>query len=158
MYNTILLAAAIQDWERYSAHALSARDVAATLARTTSKRLHVLSVYEYKNLETRNLPADVVVRYREDLMLRTDDLMRQKLDEYVAPLHAEEIEVSKILKVGNARMEIVKVATEIGADLLIIGTHSKRSLLDIFLGGTAQYVSKHAPCTLLFVAPHTNNE
>jgi hypothetical protein len=34
MYATILLAAALQDWERYSAHAVAAREVAATLALT----------------------------------------------------------------------------------------------------------------------------
>jgi hypothetical protein len=33
MYTTILLAAALQDWERYSTHALAARNVAATLAK-----------------------------------------------------------------------------------------------------------------------------
>ena len=158
MYSTVLLAAALQDWERYSAHALGAREVAAALAPAASKRLHVLSVYEYNHLEKHGLPADVAVRYREDMMLRTDDFMRQKLEEYVAPLCTEGIEVCKILRVGNPRLEIVKVATELKADLLIIGTHSKRSLFDIFLGGTAQAVSKHAPCTLLFVAPHINDE
>ena len=157
MYHTILLAAALQDWERYSAHALHAREVAAALAHAASKHLHILSVYGYKELEIRDLPADVVARHREDLMHRTDDFMRQKLAEYVAPLRAEDIQVSTILKVGNPRLEIVKVATEIQADLLIIGTHSKRSLFNIFLGGTAQHVSKYAPCTLLLVAPHTSN-
>ena len=157
MYSTILLAAALQDWERYSAHALEAREVAAALAPAAAKRLHVLSVYEYKSLESQGLPADVAVRYREDMMLRTDEMMRQKLEEYVAPLRTAGIEVCNILRLGNPRLEIVKVATEIAADLLIIGTHSKRSLLDIFLGGTAQAVSNRAPCTLLFVAPHTNN-
>ena len=46
MYNTILLAAAFQRWERYSAHALGARELALFIASNTSKRLHVLSVYE----------------------------------------------------------------------------------------------------------------
>ena len=47
MYTTILLAAALQDWEHYSAHALAARDVAATLAKGAAQQLHVLSVYDY---------------------------------------------------------------------------------------------------------------
>jgi hypothetical protein len=46
MYTTILLAAALQHWERYSAHALAARAVAATLAKGTANHLHVLSVYQ----------------------------------------------------------------------------------------------------------------
>jgi nucleotide-binding universal stress UspA family protein len=157
MYHTILLATALQDWERYSAYALSAREVAAALAQASSKRLHVMSVYDYNGLDISGLPPEAVARHREDLMLRTDDLMQRKLAEYVAPLHTGELEVTTILKVGNPRLEIVKVATEIQADLLIIGTHSKRSLFDIFLGGTAQQVSKRAPCTLLLVAPHSNN-
>jgi nucleotide-binding universal stress UspA family protein len=157
MYNTILLAAALQDWERYSVYALSAREVAATLARASSKHLHIVSVYEYNSLEISGLPPEAIARHREDLMHRTDDLMQRKLAEYVAPLRTGDLEVTTILKIGNPRLEIIKVATEIQADLLIIGTHSKRSLLDIFLGGTAQQVSKRTPCTLLLVAPHPNN-
>jgi universal stress protein A len=157
MYHTILLATALQDWKRYSAHALQAREVAATLAHAASKHLHILRVYEYRDLESRNLPADAMARHREDMMRRTDDFMQQKLTEYAAPLRAENLQVSTILKVGNPRLEIVKVATEIQAELLIIGTHSKRSVFDIFLGGTAQYVSKCAPCTLLLVAPNPNH-
>ena len=41
MYTTILLAAALQQWERYSAHALAAREVAATLAKGTSNHLQI---------------------------------------------------------------------------------------------------------------------
>jgi nucleotide-binding universal stress UspA family protein len=96
--------------------------------------------------------------YREDMMRHTDDIMRQNLEEYVAPLRTEAIEVSKILRVGNPRVEIVKVATEIDVDLLIIGSHSKRRFFDTFFGGTAQQVGKHAPCTVLFVAPNTGSE
>jgi universal stress protein A len=157
MYQTILLAAALQDWERYSAHALEAREVADAMARVSSAPLHVLSVYAYPDLEISGLAAQQVTRHREDLMYRTDNLMKHKLDEYVAPLRANDIKVSQILRVGNPRLEIVKVATEMQADLLIIGTHSKRSFLDIFLGGTAQQVSKRAPCTVLFVSPNTSS-
>ena len=87
MYTTILLAAALQDWERYSAHALAARALAETLARGASSPLHVLSVYEYPTLPSTDLPSEVV-RYQEDLRRRTDDLMSQKMHDYLAPLQA----------------------------------------------------------------------
>jgi hypothetical protein len=45
MYNTILLATALQRWERYSAHALAARELALSIASNASKRLHVSSAY-----------------------------------------------------------------------------------------------------------------
>ena len=85
MYTTILLAAALQDWERYSTHALAARDVAATLAQGAAQQLHVLSVYDYPPVATTDLSPELAARHREDLLRRTDTLMVDKLEAYVAP-------------------------------------------------------------------------
>ena len=79
--------------------------------------------------------------------------MVEKMDEYVAPLKAEGLEVTPILRAGDPRDVIVQVATNMNADLLILGSHSKRGLLDIVLGGTAQQVSKSAPCPVVLVSP-----
>jgi hypothetical protein len=75
MYATILLAAALQQWERYSAHALAAREVAATLAKGTSNHLHVLSVYDYPPLNVEYIPAELASRHQDELLQRTDALM-----------------------------------------------------------------------------------
>jgi len=154
MYNNVMLAAALQQWDRYSAHALAARDVAAALARQ-ARHFHVLSVYEYqsKRLPTSGLPADMIAKVREQEIEQTNHFMREKIDEYIAPLVSQGLTVSKILRVGSARHVIVEVASEAEVDLLVIGSHSKRGLLDIALGGTALHVSTHAPCTVLMVAP-----
>jgi nucleotide-binding universal stress UspA family protein len=154
MYNKILLAAALQRWERYSAHAIAARDVAAALARQ-AKQLYVLSVYdnEATRLPNSGLPAEMVAQLREQHIQETDRLMAEKMDQYVAPLVSQGVPVSKILRLGSPRNVIVEVAAEIEADLLVIGSHSKRGLLDIALGDTARHVSAHAPCTVLMVAP-----
>jgi nucleotide-binding universal stress UspA family protein len=58
-----------------------------------------------------------------------------------------------ILRRGNPRDVIVQVATNLKADLLILGSHSKRGLMDIALGGTAQQVGKTAPCPVVLVSP-----
>ncbi len=63
--------------------------------------------------------------------------------------------MTEILQVGNPRETIVQVARDIEADVLIIGSHSKRGILDIALGGTAQSVSRRAPCTVVLVSPKT---
>jgi nucleotide-binding universal stress UspA family protein len=154
MYKNILLAVALQQWERYSVHALAARDVAGALARH-AKQLHVLSVYENeaRRLPSSNLPAAISASLREQLIQETDRFMAEKLDQYVAPLVSQGVPVSKILRLGSPRHVIVEVASEIEADLLVIGSHSKRGLLDIALGDTARHVSAHAPCTVLMVAP-----
>ena len=153
MSTIILLAAALQKWDRYSAHALAARDVAATLAKGTAHHLHVLSVYDYPPLAIGYLPAEIASRQQDELRRRTDTLMVQKLDAYMAPLQAEGLQITPILRTGNPRDVIVQVATSIKADLLILGSHSKRGVLDIALGGTAQQVGKSAPCLVVLVSP-----
>ena len=119
------LAAALQHWERYSAHALAARTVAATLAKGTANHLHVLSVYDYPALPTGYLPTELASRQQEERR-RTDSLMVHKMDAYVAPLRAEGVEVTPILRVGNPRDLIVQVATTLKADLVSLGSHSNR--------------------------------
>jgi hypothetical protein len=47
----------------------------------------------------------------------------------------------------------VQVASEIGAELLIIGTHSKRSRWNSVLGGIAVQLQKYAPCPVILVSP-----
>lgn len=153
MYNNILLAAALQQWERYSVHAIAARDVAAALARH-AKQLYVLSVYDNEaRLPSSGLSAEMVAQLREQHIQQTDRLMAEKMDQYVAPLVSEGVLVSKILRLGSPRHMIVEVAAEIEADLLVIGSHSKRGLLDIALGDTARHVSTHAPCEVVMVVP-----
>jgi nucleotide-binding universal stress UspA family protein len=46
---------------------------------------------------------------------------------------------------------VVRVAAEIGADCLVIGAHSKRSVLD--LGGTAQAICQRAPAVVVMASP-----
>ena len=153
MYNTILLSAALQDWDRYSGHALAVRDIACSLAKGTATPLHVLSVYEYEKMPTSGLNPEMMARHREDIRRRTDDLMERRMDEYIAPLREQGIAVKKHLHVGNPREIIGQVALSVMADLLIIGSHSKRGVFDIALGGTARQVTRRAPCTVVMVSP-----
>jgi len=159
MYNNVLLAAALQQWERYSVHALAARDVAATLGRQAT-RLHVLSVYEHgaPRVSTSGLSAETAAQLREQHIVQTDRQMAEKMDEFVAPLISEGLPLSKILRVGSPRHVIVEVASEVEADLLVIGSHSKRGLLDIALGDTARHVSTHASCVVVMVAPKKSSD
>jgi hypothetical protein len=48
MYQHILLAVALQRWDKPSPHAFAARDAAVALAKGAGARLSVLSVYEYE--------------------------------------------------------------------------------------------------------------
>jgi nucleotide-binding universal stress UspA family protein len=153
MYRNILLAVALQNWEHYSAHALAAREVAAAFA-GHAERLHVLSAYEDESVRVPSgLPAEMAAKLREQQSGQVGRAVAERMDTFVAPLLAQGLPVTKILRLGSARHLIVEVAQEVAADLLVIGSHSKRGLLDIALGGTARHVSEHAPCPVVMVAP-----
>ena len=153
MHSTVLLAVALQGEESMMARALAARDVAVALARGSSKPLHVVSVYAYPQDRWRGFPGASTAEFSGGWVQRTDEAMRQKMADFIAPLHAEGLQVISHLQVGEPHDVILQVAKDVEAELLVMGTHNKRSVLDVALGGTAQHVSRHASSTVVLVHP-----
>ena len=153
MYQHILLAAALQGWEEFSPHAVAARDVAVALAKGSGAKLSVLSVYEYEDLNVSGLGPEELGRFRESQRQRIDASMELKLKTYLDGIPTDDLTITPLLKAGETRPLILSTAENVGADLLVIGAHSKRNFLDALLGGTAAYVIRHAPCAVIMVQP-----
>jgi universal stress protein F len=154
MYQHILLAVALQQAEDPSQHALAARKVAVSLAKGSGAKLTVLNVYDYDTVDTSlSLPPEELSRYRDSQIIRIDEMMEQKMKTFLAAKEAVEVPITHVLKVGEPRTLIISTAEKLGADLLVIGAHSKRSLFDVLLGGTAAYISRHASCPVVMVHP-----
>jgi nucleotide-binding universal stress UspA family protein len=155
MYRQILLAVALQQWDEFSPHAMAAREAAVALAHGSGAQLSVLSVYDYNNEtpEALSLSSEELARYRDTQMRRMDELMATKMQAFLAGAPTHETSITPLLKVGHPRQLIVATAEALGVDLLVIGAHSKRSFLDVLLGGTATAVSRHAPCAVVMVQP-----
>jgi nucleotide-binding universal stress UspA family protein len=153
MARPILVAVALQNDEMHSAHASAVREVAAKLARVSSAPLHVVSVYAYAEDRWRGFPGASGAEWSAESVEQTDEVMRERIAEYVAPLEADGLAVTTHLQVGDPGETIVHLAGEVEAALIIIGTHSRRSVFDVVLGGTAAYVNRHAPCTVVLVQP-----
>jgi nucleotide-binding universal stress UspA family protein len=49
---------------------------------------------------------------------------------------------------GDARAEIIRAATELKAHLVIVGSHGRTGLQRWVLGSVAEYVVRHAPCSV----------
>ena len=60
-----------------------------------------------------------------------------------------EIETSFIE--GNAGEEIVRFAEEFNADLLVLGTYGRKGWKRFTLGSVAEFVVRHAPCSVLTI-------
>jgi universal stress protein A len=153
MYEQILLAVALQQWEEFTPHALAAREVAAALAKGSGAKLAVLSVYDYGEIKEPPVSAEMAARYREDMMQRIDGSMETKMKAFLAGVQAMDGAITPMVQAGEPRKTIIEVAERLPADLLVIGAHNKRSVLDVVLGGTAGHVSRHAPCSVLMVTP-----
>ena len=155
MYQHVLLAVALQQWDEFSPHAVAAREAAVALANGSGAQLSVLSVYDYddEKPEALSLSSVELARYRDTQMIRMDELMATKMTAFLAGVPIHEPPVMPLLKVGDPRQLIVATAEALGVDLLVIGAHSKRRFLDVLLGGTATAVSRHAPCTVVMVQP-----
>lgn len=52
---------------------------------------------------------------------------------------------------GIPYREIVRMADEINAELIILGTQGRRGLSRLFVGSTAERVVRHAPCPVMVV-------
>jgi len=65
-------------------------------------------------------------------------------------LEGLEVETA-VLRHHAAGVAIVDHAKDVGADLIIVGSHGRTGLARVFLGSVAERVVRHAPCAVLVV-------
>jgi universal stress protein A len=63
------------------------------------------------------------------------------------------LEVEDLLAHGEPAAEIVRVAEERGAGLIVVSSHGRTGLGRILFGSTAESVVRHARCPVLVVKP-----
>jgi len=51
----------------------------------------------------------------------------------------------RLLRKGHPREVILDVAREVGADVIVMGTHGRRGFSHLFIGSVAEHVVRHAP-------------
>jgi nucleotide-binding universal stress UspA family protein len=73
------------------------------------------------------------------------------LDQTVQDLRKEQLSASSLLVQGKAFEEISGQAKEIGADLIVMGTHGRQGVNHLFIGSVAERVVRTAPCPVLTV-------
>jgi nucleotide-binding universal stress UspA family protein len=64
---------------------------------------------------------------------------------------AQGIGITTHLKEGHAGTEIVRLAREAEADLIVLGSHGKSNLDRILLGSVSSFVVSHSPVSTLVV-------
>ena len=64
------------------------------------------------------------------------------------------VEVETSLQTGHPGDQICSRATDHGVDLIVTSTHGRTGLKHMFIGSTAEYVVRHAPCPVLVIPSH----
>jgi nucleotide-binding universal stress UspA family protein len=128
----------------FSKEAGYAFDAACALARDSRARLVVLHV-ERPPLTTLGGTAGVPPLPTEyDRQLLLEDLNRIQSPEPGIPIEHR-------LEHGEPAAVILAVAKQIGADLIVIGTHGRTGLRRLLMGSVAEQVVRKAPCPVLTV-------
>jgi nucleotide-binding universal stress UspA family protein len=73
-------------------------------------------------------------------------------------LKAEGVTARGVVKVGAPWQEIVRLATDEHADMIVMGTQGRTGLDRLLLGSVAERVVRNAPCPVLTVRPHPDDE
>ena len=84
---------------------------------------------------------------------REEGLKRGKeLVEHIKSLVAKAgFTVTTAIEEGDPRLAIVDYAAQWKADLLVVGSHGRKGLGRLLIGSVAEYVARHAHCSVLIV-------
>ena len=113
----------------------------------------VLTVIDTKLFtDTRSAKLD---REQSETLEHTERTVREDaerlLAEEAARLQAAGRVVSTEIRTGNPAEQILKTADELGADLIVVGSHGLTGIKHFLLGSVADRVLEHADCSVLIV-------
>ena len=119
---------------------------ALLLAQTFKAELKALHVFDPSAWNVRSLTTDASVGGPEEARQRGKDILEELAKSF-------DLEVETIFAEGDPGHEIVRVAEELNADLVVLGTHGLTGLKRITIGSVAEFVGRHAPCAVFTVRP-----
>jgi nucleotide-binding universal stress UspA family protein len=131
-----------------SAEAQLAAITAADLAERTSSELHVVTVGpDFPLYELPEHPADF-----EDVLREQRRWAKEVLDQQVKRIEESGGTVNeRHLREGSADEEIVILAEELGAGLIVMGSRGRGRIRRALLGSVSDAVVRHAHCPVTIV-------
>jgi nucleotide-binding universal stress UspA family protein len=127
---------------------------AVSLARLSGARLTVLNVVDWPQQEVPGPDFFDVPAYRRHLEA---DAARQ-LGEEVSGEAAQCRGVREVVAAGTPWREVLRVAADDDAELIVIGVHGRNALDRLLFGSTAQHVVRQASCPVLTVRPRAGGK
>jgi nucleotide-binding universal stress UspA family protein len=137
------------DFSEHSKKTVESATQLAVLTGANITLMHVFQVPDYPAAFYQGLYTEhEQVRIQVDLLKREANAQLALVIEQIV---AQGLEAQPLLRIGNPYDEIVGAAKEIGADLIVIGSHGHAGLERFLLGSTADRVVQYAPCPVLVI-------
>jgi nucleotide-binding universal stress UspA family protein len=102
--------------------------------------LLLIPEFRLGNLEALKESEKQLRRHGENLVTRAEQLLRKA-----------GFKVHTKIREGDHRAEIIDHAAEWGADLIVLGSHGRKGLNRFLLGSVAEFVARHAACSVEIV-------
>ena len=132
------------DFSELSQRALT---TAIELARDSGAEIHLVHAFDIRVPFV--TPYEVAVP--DHLISEARDAAARKLEEALGSISAAGVKAKSHLEEVPASSAIVRVATELEADLVVMGTHGNTGLKHVLLGSVAERTLRLAPCSVLTV-------
>ena len=102
------------------------------------------------------LPGDALVPpMRQADLADIADACRERLTRTAGDLTQNGVSaVACQVTSGVPYLEIIRVAEELRADMIVMGTHGRSGLVHLMIGSVAERVVRKAPCAVLTVKRH----
>lgn len=134
-----------------SAASLPAIEAGAALARRRNAKLVVISVLEWPGAESvawAALFGPIPALPWEETRAARREAARRIIEQCLVAAGATG---EVLLPDGSAATQIVRASEELGAELLVVGTHGRSGLERLALGSVAERAIRAAPCSVLAV-------
>jgi len=134
----------------------SAVEVAVNLAQTNNARLILMTVIEAlpstdEEMIMLRVSVDSVKTHNQKKIAAAEEKLRQ----LISPALQKKLKAKFIVRDGKKPyVEIIRLAEELAADLIVMSSHGHGRLLEILLGGNTDRVVQEAPCSVLVVRPN----
>jgi nucleotide-binding universal stress UspA family protein len=133
---------------------LKAVELAFSLAQEAGGKLMLLNVVEWLSEEPGWEAPISVQDYRKEIEAE----VARKIQELIPAAAKDWCEVETVVRSGKAYREILDLAAERKADLVVMGVRGRNPLDLMLFGSTAQHVVRHAPCPVLTVGGRSEEE
>lgn len=135
-----------------SAASLDAVDYAVALARQNEGTLMLVSVVE-------PIPdaGEFVTPYAAEFRKQRESHAVAAIDAAVSPEVRKHVRVKERIVYGHPSQQILEVAQQEHADLIVMGVHGRGALDLMMFGSTTHQVVRHAHCPVLTVRPRARS-